>query len=47
MIPTANQTSKRRHVGHGSAALRASPEIAPARATNQTHGVVNLRGRFG
>src|SRR4030095_1895598 len=42
-----NQTSKRRHVGHGSAAISASAESAPAGATNQTHGVLNLRGRFG
>src|SRR5260370_32993640 len=42
-----NQTTKRRHVGHGSAAISASAESAPAGATNQTHGGVNLRGRFG
>src|SRR6266496_1280843 len=46
-MPMANQTSKRRQVGHGSAAMSASAESAPAGATNQTHGVVNLRGRFG
>src|SRR6267143_2775135 len=46
-MPMANQTSKRRHVGHGSAAMSASAESAPAGATNQTHGVLNLRGRFG
>src|SRR6266571_7784110 len=46
-MPTANQTSKRRHVGHGRADMSASAESAPAGATNQTHGVVNLRGRFG
>src|SRR5438045_7599243 len=46
-MPMANHTSKRLHVGHGSAAIRESAESAPAGATNQTHGVVNLRGRFG
>src|SRR3982074_1846091 len=46
-MPMANQTSKRRHVGHGNAAMSASAESAPAGATNQTHGVLNLRGRFG
>src|SRR5207237_10292011 len=46
-MPMANQTSKRRHVGHGSAAMSKIAESAPAGATNQTHGVVNLRGRFG
>jgi hypothetical protein len=42
-----NQTINRRQVGHGREAMRASAESAPAGATNQTHGVVNLRGRFG
>src|SRR5437868_3036578 len=42
-----NQTIKRRQVGQGSAAMRVRAETAPAGATNQTHGVVNLRGRFG
>src|SRR4029450_655701 len=46
-MPMPNQTSKRRHVGHGSEAISASAESAPAGATNQTHGVLNLRGRFG
>src|SRR6267142_576823 len=46
-MPMANQTSKRRHVGHGRAAISASAESAPAGATNQTQGVVNLRGRLG
>src|SRR5437762_13126738 len=46
-MPMANHTSKRLHVGHGSAAIRESAERAHAGATNQTHGVVNLRGRFG
>src|SRR5437773_5298470 len=46
-MPMTNQTSKRRHVGHGSAAISAAAENAPAGATNQTHGVLNLRGRFG
>jgi len=45
-MPMANQTSKRRHVGHGSAAMSKSAESAPAGATNQTQGVVNLRGKF-
>ena len=47
MMPMANQLSKRRHVGHGSADMSASAESAPAGATNQTQGVVNLLGRFG
>src|SRR6266576_2137284 len=46
-MPMTNQTSNRRHVGQGKADIRASAESAPAGATNQTHGVVNLRGRFG
>src|SRR5258707_15512503 len=46
-MPMANQTSKRRHVGQGSAAMSASADNAPAGATNQTQGVLNLRGRFG
>src|SRR2546426_8541401 len=37
----------RSHVVHGKAAMRAMAEIAPAGATNQTQGVVNLRGKFG
>src|SRR6266536_4859459 len=46
-MPIMNQTINRRQVGHGSEAMRASAESAPAGATNQTHGVVNLRGRLG
>src|SRR5207249_6611125 len=46
-MPITNQTINLRHVGHGSAAISVSAEIAPAGATNQTHGVLNLRGRFG
>src|SRR6266567_6549084 len=46
-MPMANQTSKRRQVVHGRAAISASAESAPAGATNQTQGVVNLRGRLG
>src|SRR5216684_7548667 len=46
-MPMTNQTINRRHVGHGSAAMRESAERAPAGATNQTHGVLKLRGRFG
>src|SRR6266851_3813026 len=46
-MPMRNHTIKRCHVRHGSAAMRASAESAPAGATNQTHGVVNLRGRLG
>src|SRR5207249_12018398 len=45
-MPIMNQTINRRHVGHGSAAISVSAESAPAGATNQTHGVLNLRGRF-
>src|SRR6266496_6253752 len=46
-MPIMNQTINRRQVGHGSEAMRASAESAPAGATNQTQGVVNLRGRLG
>src|SRR5437016_9548525 len=46
-MPIMNQTINRRQVGQGREAMRASAESAPAGATNQTHGVVNLRGRFG
>jgi hypothetical protein len=46
-MPIMNQTINRRQVGHGKEAMRASAESASAGATNQTHGVVNLRGKFG
>src|ERR1051326_17669 len=46
-MPMTNQTMSRRQVGHGSAAIKVRAESAPAGATNHTHGVLNLRGRFG
>src|ERR1700737_1651022 len=46
-MPMMNQTINRRHVGHGSAAMSARAETAPAGATNQTHGVLKVRGRLG
>src|SRR5262245_38393587 len=37
----------RTQVVHGRAAISANAEIAPAGATNQTAGVLNLRGKLG
>src|SRR4029077_6803024 len=46
-MPMTNQTINRRQVGHGSEAMSEIADSAPAGATNQTQGVVNLRGRSG
>src|SRR5947209_13850202 len=46
-MPMANQTISRNLVVHGRKDIRRMADIAPAGATNQTHGVLNLRGRFG
>src|ERR1041385_7970336 len=46
-IPIANQMISLSQVVHGRAIIRANAEIAPMGATNQTQGVVNLRGKLG
>src|ERR1035437_8550028 len=46
-MPIRNQTISRTQVVRGSADINRIAETAPAGATNQTAGVVNLRGRLG
>src|SRR5215471_10291574 len=42
-----NHTISRIQVVNGRAAMSATAEIAPAGATNQTHGALNFRGSSG
>src|ERR1035441_1222000 len=46
-MPIRNQTISRTQVVKGSADIKAMAETAPAGATNQTAGVVNLQDRSG
>src|ERR1017187_28240 len=46
-MPIRNQMINRSQVVSGSADINRTAETAPAGATNQTAGVVNLRGRAG
>src|SRR3954463_2553339 len=46
-MPITNQISNRLQVGQESEAISAIADNAPAGATNQTAGVLNLRGRLG
>src|SRR6266496_354919 len=46
-MPMTNQRSRRSHVTGGSEIIRYNADAAPAGATNQTHGVLNTRGRLG
>src|SRR4030095_13330716 len=45
--PNETQKISRSQVSHGSETIRASADSAPIGATNQTAGVLNVRGNSG